>query len=208
MSNRRRSKRLEIAVPVRIRLLGTGKHPPTIEIVTKNISPLGISIELQVNLTNGVFFIQEGEKPVNLIPYLVLENKEVELEVSLPPHEKKVRARGRVIWYDFGSGEVSYYFRAGILFFLKQMDPEERKTWEEFVRNTALETGKLWQKVQIGGAFSFIAGVLIFLAGFASNLATTAKIGILLSSIGFIGFIVAWWQYRSLILFKKFKIFD
>jgi hypothetical protein len=207
MSNRRRSKRWEIAVPLRIRLLGTGKHPPTIEIATKNISPLGISIELQVNLTNGVFFIQEGEKPVNLIPYLVLENKEVELEITLPPYEKKVRARGRVIWYDFGSREVLYYFRAGILFFLKQMEPVERKAWEEFVRNTALETGWLWQKVQIGGAFTFIAGVVIFLTGFVSNLATTAKIGVLLSSIGFIGFIVAWWQYRSLILFKKSKIF-
>jgi hypothetical protein len=192
---------------LRIRLLGAGKNPQTIEIVTKNISPVGISIELQVNLTNGVLFIQEGEKPINLIPYLVLENKEVELEITLPPYEKKVRTKGRVIWYDFGSGEVSYYFKAGILFFLKQMETEERKTWEEFVSNTALETGKLWQKIQVGGAYIFIAGVIIFLAGFVINLATTAKIGVLLSTIGFISFIVAWWQYRSLILFKKFKIF-
>jgi hypothetical protein len=205
--NRRKSKRLEIAVPLRIRLLGAGKNPQTIEIVTKNISPVGISIELQVNLTNGVLFIQEGEKPINLIPYLVLENKDVELEITLPPYEKKVRTKGRVIWYDFGSGEVSYYFKAGILFFLKQMETEERKTWEEFVSNTALETGKLWQKIQVGGAYIFIAGVIIFLAGFVINLATTAKIGVLLSTIGFISFIVAWWQYRSLILFKKFKIF-
>jgi len=207
MFTRRKSKRLEISVPVRIKLLGTDKHPPTIETVTRNISPVGISIELQVTLTNGVFFIQEGEKPANLIPYLVLENKEVELEIALPPDEEKVRARGRVIWYDFGSGEVSYYFRAGILFFLKEMEPKDRKTWEEFVRNTAMETGKLWQKMQVVGVFAFIAGIVIFIAGFLGNLTTTATIGILLSFIGLAGFILAWWQYRSFILLKKFKIF-
>lgn len=207
MSNRRKSKRLEIAVPLRIKLLGTDKHPPTIETITRNISPVGISIELQVTLTNGVFFIQDGEKPVNLIPYLVLGNKEVELEIVLPPDEEKIRARGRVIWYDFGSGEVSYYFRAGILFFLKEMEPKDKKTWEEFVMNTAMETGKVWQKIQIVGFFTFIAGIVIFIAGFLGNLATTAKIGILLSFIGLTGFILAWWQYRSFILLKRFKFF-
>jgi hypothetical protein len=68
-----------------------------------------------------------------------------------------------------------------------------------------LETGKLWQHMQIASTFTFIAGIIIFIAGFWIKLATTAKIGILLSFIGLIGFIIAWWQHRSVMLLKKFK---
>jgi hypothetical protein len=203
MFNRRKSKRLEIAVPLHFKLLGLTKDPTTIEAVTRNISPVGVSTELHVTLTNGVFFILEGEKPVNLIPFLVLENKELEVAITIPPRNKKIRARGKIIWYDFGSREASYYFEAGI--FLKEMEVEDRKMWEEFVSNTALETGKLWQHMQIASTFTFIAGIIIFIAGFWIKLATTAKIGILLSFIGLIGFIIAWWQHRSVMLLKKFK---
>ena len=203
MFNRRKSKRLEIAVPLHFKLLGLVKDSPTIEAVTRNISPVGVSTELHVTLTNGVFFILEGEKPVNLIPFLVLENKEVEVALTIPQRKNKVRAKGKIIWYDFGAREASYYFKAGI--FLQEMEVEDRKMWEEFVRNTALETGKLWQHMQIVSTFTFIAGIIIFIAGLGIKLATTAKIGIFLSFIGLIGFIMAWWQHRSLMLLKKFK---
>jgi hypothetical protein len=203
MFNRRKSKRLEIAVPLHFKLLGLAKDPPTIETVTRNISPLGVSTELHVTLTNGVFFILEGEKPVNLIPFLVLEKKEIEVAITIPPRKKKVRARGKIIWYDFGSREASYYFEAGI--FLEEMEVEDRKMWEEFVRNTMLKTGKLWQHMQIVSSFTFIAGIIIFIVGLGVKLATTAKIGVFLSFIGLIGFIMAWWQHRSFMLLKKFK---
>ncbi|OGP56155.1 MAG: hypothetical protein A2Y65_07660 [Deltaproteobacteria bacterium RBG_13_52_11] len=205
MSNRRKSKRLAIAVPLRIKLLGISKHPQAIVAVTRNICSVGISTELQVTLSNGVFFIKEGDDSVNLIPYLVLENKEVELEITIPPHKEKIRARGKIIWYDFSSREALYYFGAGI--FLKDMEVEDRKRWEEFARKSALETGKIWHHIQIAGTFTFGAGVVIFLAGFLSELVTTAKIGIFLSLIGLIGFVIAWWQHRSFMLLKKFKLF-
>lgn len=202
---RRKTKRLEIAVPLRIKLLGMSKDPPLIETVTRNISPVGISTELHVALTNGAFLIREGEKPINLIPYLALENKEVSLEISLPPHKDKARARGKIIWYDFGSREDANYFEAGI--FLKEMEAEDRKKWEEFTKNTALKTGKLWKDLQIVGILTFIAGTVIFTAGFISELPTTAKIGIVLSLIGLIAFVTAWWQHRTFMLLKKFKVF-
>lgn len=205
MVNRRKSKRSEMPIPVRIKLVGISKRPPTIETVTRNISPVGISMELQVSLTNGVFLIQEGEKPINLIPYLVLEDKEVVLEITLPPHEEKIRARGRIIWYDFGSREASDYFGAGI--FLKEMEVEDRKRWKEFARDTALETDKLWHHIQIAGTLTFAAGLFISIAGFWRELATTAKIGIFVSLIGLIGFVIAWWQHRSFMILKKFKLF-
>lgn len=203
MFNRRKSKRLGITVPLHLKLRGLAKDSPKIEAATKNISPLGVSTALHVTLTNGVFYIMEGEKPVNLIPFLVLENKEVDVAITIPPAKKKVSAKGKIIWYDFGSREASYYFEAGI--FLKEMEVEDRTMWEEFVRNTALETGKFWQHMQIVSTFTFIAGIIISIAGLGFKLATTAKIGIFLSFIGLIGFIMAWWQHRSFMLLKKFK---
>jgi hypothetical protein len=207
MFNRRKSKRVEISLPLRIKLLGIVKQPPTIETVTRNISPVGISMELPVTLDNGVFFIQKGEQTVNLIRYLVQENKEVEVEIAIPPREEKIRARGRIIWYDFGSREeeASYYFGAGIL--LKEMKAEDRKRWEVFARNTALETGKVWHHVQIISAFTFVAGIVIFMAGFYSELTIIAKSGVFVSLIALIGFVIAWWQHRSHMHLKKFKLF-
>jgi hypothetical protein len=207
MLSRRKSKRVEISVPLRIKLLGMSKQPPTIETVTRNISPVGISMDLPVTLTDGVFFIQEDEQTINLIHYLVLENKEVEVEITIPPREEKVRARGKIIWYDFGSreGEVTYHFGAGIL--LKEMAAEDRKRWEVFARNTALETGKIWQQVQVISAFTFVAGIVVFIAGFYVELTIIAKSGVFVSLIALIGFVIAWWQHRSFMLLKKFKLF-
>jgi hypothetical protein len=207
MFNRRKSKRVEIGIPVRIKLLGMGKQPPTVKTLTRNISTVGISMELPVTLTDGVFFIREGDQTVNLIRYLVQENKEVELEIIIPPRKEKISARGRIIWYDFGSreGEVSYFFGAGIL--LKEMTAEDREKWEVCARNTALETGKLWQHVQMMSAFTFVAGIVIFLAGFYGELTIIAKSGVFLSFIALIGFVIAWWQHRSHMHLKKFKLF-
>lgn len=201
MLNRRKSKRLETAVPLRLTLLGMSKTPPTIETVTADISPVGISMESRVTLSKGVFYIDGGEKPINLIPYLVLGKKEVFLEITLPPYNEKIRGKGKVIWYDFGSQNDAYYFKAGI--FLKEMESRDRQRWEGFVRATALKTGNLWQYIQITSAFTFIAGIVIFIAGSGDELVVTEKIGFFVSLIGLIGFIVGWWRHRSRMLFKK-----
>ena len=204
MFNRRKSERLEISVTLQVKLLGISKHPPTIETITKNISPVGISMELQVMLTNGVFY-SGGEKPINLIPYLVLENKEVELEITLPPDEEKISVSGKVLWYDFTSREALYFFEAGIV--LNEMEVEARKKWQRFIKNTGLATGRIWQHIQLFGTFTFFSGIFVYIAGFWNELATTAKIGIFLSLIGLIGFVFAWWRRRSFMLLKQFKVF-
>jgi hypothetical protein len=205
MFNRRKSKRLETAVPLRLMLLGMSKAPPTIETTTTNISPMGLSMKLRVTLSNGVLYMHEGEKPFNLIPYLVLGIKEVALEIILPPHDEIIRGKGKVIWYDFGSQEDAYFFKAGIS--LKEMETKDRKRWEGFVRDTALMTGKVWHYIQIGSACTFIAGIIIFIAGSCVKLAVTAKIGFFCSLIGFIGFVIGWWRHRSFMLFKRFQLF-
>jgi small-conductance mechanosensitive channel len=207
MFNRRKSKRVEIALPLHIKLLGISELPPIIKTVTRNISPVGISMELPVTLTNGVFFIQLREHSVNLIRYLVQKDKEVELEITLPPHDKKFKARGKVIWYNFGSreGDESYYFGAGIL--LKEVAEEEKQRWEDFARTSALETGKVWQHIQFISALIFLAGIIIFIVGYYGSLGIIAKSGIFLSFIALVGFVIAWWQQRSFMHLKKYKLF-
>jgi hypothetical protein len=207
MFNRRKTKRVEIALPLRIRLLGVGNQPPTIKTATRNISPLGISLELPVILTNGVFYIKKAESSVNLIRYLIQKEKEVELEITLPPHDEKLKTKGKVIWYNFGSreGDAAYYFGAGIL--LKEMTTEARKKWEVFARDSALEIGKVWHRIQIVSASTFVAGIIIFLGGYYSSVTILAKSGVLLSFIALIGFVLAWSQHRSSMHLKKHKLF-
>jgi len=130
---RRIFKRLKIPIPLSIRLLGATKYPQPINAKTRNVSPEGLSIELQVILKNGSLLIQEGEEPIKVIPFLVLNEKMLELDIKIPPEGENIGAIGRVIWYDFGSRGASYYFCVGI--FLEKMEVEDRRKWEEFIKN-------------------------------------------------------------------------
>lgn len=130
---RRIFKRLKTTIPLSMRLLGTTKYPRRIKTETRDVSLEGLSIELKVILKNGSLLIQEGEEPIKLIPFLVLNEKMVGLDMKIPPGGENIGAIGRVIWYDFGSRGASYYFEAGT--FLEKMDIEDRKKWEEFVKN-------------------------------------------------------------------------
>jgi hypothetical protein len=164
---------------------------------------MGIAIKVHVTLSNGLLYMNQGEKQFNLIPYLVLGKKEVALEIILPPHNNTIRGKGKVIWYDFGSQEGSYYLKAGI--FLKEMEHKDSKTWERFVKDTALKIGKGSHYIQIASVFTFIIGIVMFIAGSVVNLAAIAKVGFFISLIGFIGFVIGWWRHRSFMLFKKFR---
>ncbi|MEW6377801.1 MAG: PilZ domain-containing protein [Thermodesulfobacteriota bacterium] len=140
MAKRRKFHRLLIPVPLTIRLLGIDKHPCPINVETRDVSREGLLIELEVRLTNGSLLIQEGEETIKLIPFLVLNEKLVELDIKIPPRGEKVRAIGRVRWYDFGSREKSYYFRTGI--FMEEMEIEDRKRWEDFIKTVRGRKGR------------------------------------------------------------------
>lgn len=131
MVERRRIKRLEIPIPVSIKMLGADPFHAE----TRKVSLELISTELPVIVRNGNLSIQDGGEPKNLIPLLTSNEKLVELDIKIPPKGEVIRATGRVIWYDFGSRGASYYFRAGI--FLEKMGFEDRKRWANFVRNMA-----------------------------------------------------------------------
>jgi hypothetical protein len=134
---RRIFKRLKAPIPLSIRLLGTTKYPQPINTTTRNVSLEGLSVELNAILKNGSLLIQEVEKPVKLIPFLVLNEKMVELDMKILPDGENIEAIGRVIWYDFGSRGASYYFCVGI--FLEEMEVEDRRKWEEFIKNIGVD---------------------------------------------------------------------
>ncbi len=80
---------------------------------------------LQMDSINQVYLtFRTWKKPIKVIPFLVLNEKMVELETVLPPKGRRIRAIGKVLWYDFGSRRTSYYFRAGI--FLEKMGVGDR----------------------------------------------------------------------------------
>ncbi|OGQ00949.1 MAG: hypothetical protein A2026_17510 [Deltaproteobacteria bacterium RBG_19FT_COMBO_46_12] len=115
MGRFRKFRRLSTSIPLTIKLLGTTKLPQAINAETRNVSRKGLSIELEVKLKNGSLLVQQGEVAIKLIPFLVLGEKLMELDIKIPPKGEGIRTTGRVRWYDFGSREKSYYFRAGIL---------------------------------------------------------------------------------------------
>ena len=129
MARLRKFHRLSTSIPLTVRLLGVAKHPHPIHAETRNVSRKGLSVELEVKLKNGSLLIHQGGEAIKLIPFLVLSEKLVELDIKIPPRGERVIATGRVRWYDFGSKEESYYFRAGIL--LEKI--EDKKKWEDFI---------------------------------------------------------------------------
>jgi hypothetical protein len=129
MARLRKFHRLSTSLPLTIRLLGVTKHPHPIHAETRNVSRKGLSDELEVKLKNGSLLIHQGQEAIKLIPFLVLSEKRMELDIEIPPKGERIKATGRVRWYDFGSREKSYYFKIGIL--LEKI--EDRKKWEDFI---------------------------------------------------------------------------
>ena len=135
MAKQRKFNRLIIPVPLTIRFLGVTKHSQPIIAETRDVSLEGLSIELEITLKDGSFLIQQGEETIKLIPFLVLNEKLVGLDIKIPPNGETIEATGRIRWCDFGSREELYYFRVGI--FLEEMEVEDRKKWKDFIRKVS-----------------------------------------------------------------------
>jgi len=131
MIEKRRFQRLDIPLRLRVKLLGVPQYAQSFKAQTKNVFLEGLLIEMQVFLQNDDLLIQKGENPIKLDPFLVLNEKWAELYLLIPP---RVRAIGKVAWYDIGSRGTLYYCRMGIS--LDKMGVEDGKKWLNFVSNT------------------------------------------------------------------------
>ena len=132
---RRKYKRLDIAIPTSIKLLGPVSSAPPIDVETDNISLEGLSIVIKIRLPSRRGSIQEGEAPVKLVPYLLLDNKVLDLSINILPRGEGIKGIGQVKWYDRRLRENFYDVRAGI--FIEEMRSEDRGKWLEFLRTVA-----------------------------------------------------------------------
>lgn len=106
-----------------------------IEGKTWNISYDGLCIETDAAVQEGMmtFLESSGEKRVKVLPFLVMEEQQLELQVDLPSGREKVIASGRVVWSELKSTDKIYHVKIGV--FLEEMAPGEREKWNHFIQH-------------------------------------------------------------------------
>lgn len=134
MTERRKHKRLDISVPLSIKLLGTTTSPPPINVETGNISLDGllIVIKIKIMVKHRLPPIQEVEDSIKLLSSLLLKDNTLGLEINVLPKGRSIKGIGKVMWYDRYLSEGFYHLRAGI--FLEEMEREYKEKWHEFLK--------------------------------------------------------------------------
>jgi hypothetical protein len=136
MRERREARRVDTAIPLTITLLGTPLSPPPIAVETGDISPQGLSIVIKIKtrLEQGRLVIEGGENSKKMVKYLLLDNKQLALRITILPQGESINAIGKVRWCYRNVQEGCYYVRAGVL--IEEMDGGHRERWLEFLRAT------------------------------------------------------------------------
>jgi len=124
---RRNFERFKISLPIRMTLALPSGDSVMLDVHTRNISPEGLSIEVDV------------EDDPQLATHCVWANMPVELDIELP-QGRSIRGIGRVKWHNLGGARSSCCFEGG--FFLEHMELEEREAWQVFVENVARVGGE------------------------------------------------------------------
>ena len=81
------------------------------------------------------FSESKGERKVRVLPFLVMEEQQLVLEIFLPSSRERMNALGRVIWSELETTEAAFHLKIGIL--LEEMVPQERDRWNMFIREVA-----------------------------------------------------------------------
>ena len=136
MDQRRKYKRLAIPLSIRMKFPGKVTHGQGVKVTSKNVSFNGFLIETEIFLEGDILLLQRGDEPVNLDPFLVSGDNELEFNIKLPPDAKIITAQGRIAWYQLDARGGSHYFRAGIS--LDRMLAEDGNHWIQFIRGIAL----------------------------------------------------------------------
>jgi hypothetical protein len=134
---RRLFNRLYIPLKVHFRIVDLWSNEQSsmlIEGKTWNVSYDGLCIETDAAFQEGVMTFSEsmGEKRVKVLPFLVMEEQQLEMEIDLPMDRGKVIAVGRVVWSELKTTDKAYHLKIGV--FLEEMAPTERDRWNHFVQ--------------------------------------------------------------------------
>jgi hypothetical protein len=135
---RRLFTRLYVPLTVHFRIVdfwSKEQSSTVIEGKTWNISYDGLCVETDAAVQEGVMTFSEssGEKRVKVLPFLVMEEQQLELEVDLPSGREKVIASGRVVWSELKSTDKIYHVKIGV--FLEEMASRERERWNHFIQH-------------------------------------------------------------------------
>ena len=100
-----------------------------------DVSSKGLCLETEIDMRDGVLEFSETEaaEKEKVLPYLVLSEKEIELELNLPPKGNKTLVMGKPIWYEFTSGESTSRLKICILF--KGMPREVLNNWLRHIKH-------------------------------------------------------------------------
>jgi hypothetical protein len=106
-----------------------------IEGKTWNVSYDGLCVETDAVVQEGVMTFSEssGERRVKVLPFLVMKEQQVELEIDLPSPEGKIIGLGRVMWSELKATNEMYHLKIGV--FLEELTAKEREKWNHFIRH-------------------------------------------------------------------------
>ena len=131
----RKYSRLTIPLSIRMKLLKNAKQGEGVKVTSRNVSFTGFLIETEVFLEHDILLLQRGVEPVNLDPFLVSGENDLEFNIKLPPDAKIITAQGKIAWYQLDSRGGLYYFKAGIT--LDKMLAEDGRHWIDFIKGLA-----------------------------------------------------------------------
>jgi hypothetical protein len=130
---RRQAKRVDVSIPLTIKILGLVINPPPITVETDDISLEGLSISMKIKtlLGPGRLSIEEGEDK-KMVKYLLLDNKRLELGINILPKGGSIQAAGKVKWYDRHWSRGFFYVRVGIG--IEWIESEHKEKWSEYLK--------------------------------------------------------------------------
>jgi hypothetical protein len=101
---------------------------------TWNVSYDGLCIETDAVVQEGVMTFSEssGKRRCKVLPFLVMKEQQLEMEIDLPSPEGKIIALGRVMWSELKVTNEVYHLKTGV--FLEKLTRKEREKWSRFIR--------------------------------------------------------------------------
>lgn len=138
---RRVFSHLKIPLSINFSFMSPWKSKKAIKIIKGkawDVSTAGLCLETAINMKDGVLEFSETEarEKVKVLPYLVLSEKEIKLELKLPPGKQGIVMTGEPIWYELASEGSISRLRVGVLF--TGMPKEGQDKWAHYIRYSDL----------------------------------------------------------------------
>lgn len=135
---RRVFSHLKVPLSINFGFMSQWKNPRSSRIIKGkawDVSRAGLCLETEIAMRDGVleFSETEAKEKVKVLPYLVLSEKEIKVELKLPPNRKRTVITGKSIWYELTSEGPISTLKIGVLF--TDMPGEARDTWVQFIKH-------------------------------------------------------------------------